>query len=142
MIIFYSLQFICDNFELICYGITWRSSGWRNFVKNGHYLSVESPLKQLPVHVLCELAQVSDPSKTKYRVFFSSMWIKEQNKTLQVVIDDLGCAPHILHSLIQPHLTSLRLPPVVNTIPLAVKLIVERTHKLNTFELSSCRVRK
>ena len=58
------------------------------------------------------------------------------------MIDDLGCAPHILHSLIQPHLTSLRLPPVVNTIPLAVKLIVERTHKLNVFELSSCRVRK
>ena len=38
---------------------------------------------------------------------------------------------------------SLRLPPApVSTIPLAVKLLVERTHKLSTFELSSCRVRR
>ena len=72
-----------------------------------------SPLQQLPVHVLCELAQV--------------------------VVDELGCAPHILHAIIQPQVTSLRLPPVVSTIPLALKLIVERTHKLSTFELSSCR---
>ena len=108
-----TLQFICDNFELICYGITWRSSSWRQFVKSGRYLLVRSPLQQLPVHVLCELAQV--------------------------VVDELGCAPHILHAIIQPQMTSLRLPPVVSTIPLALKLIVERTHKLSTFELSSCR---
>ena len=24
---------------------------------------------------------------------------------VQVVLDDLGCAPHILHACIQPHLT-------------------------------------
>ena len=108
-----SLQFICDNFELISYGITWRSERWRRFIKHGDYLSVESPLRGLPVHVLCELAQV--------------------------VLDDLGCAPHILHSIIQPHLTCLRLPAVVSTIPLAVKLIVERTHSLSSLELSSCR---
>jgi len=108
-----SLKQICENFELICYGITWRSSGWRNFVKSGKYLSVTSPLRQLPVHVLCELAQV--------------------------IIDELGCAPHILHAVIHPQLTGLRLPPVVNTIPLAVKLIVERTNKLSSFELSGCR---
>ena len=108
-----SLQYICENFELISYGITWRSSNWRQFLTHGHYLRVESPLACLPVHVLCELGQV--------------------------VLDDLGCAPHILHSIIQPHLTSLRLPPVVSTIPLAVKLIVERTHRLSTLELPGCR---
>ena len=108
-----TLQFICDNFELICYGITWRSASWRQFVKSGLYLAASVPLQHLPVHVLCELGQV--------------------------VVDDLGCAPHILHAIIQPQVTSLRLPPVVSTIPLALKLIVERTHKLNTFELSSCR---
>ena len=30
-------------------------------------------------------------------------------------------------------------PPVVSTIPLAVKLIVERTHRLSTLELPGCR---
>ena len=52
-----SLQFICDNFELVCYGITWWSSSWRHFVKSGRYLEVRSPLQNLPVHVLCELGQ-------------------------------------------------------------------------------------
>ena len=108
-----SLQYICENFELISYGITWRSANWRQFLNHGHYLRVESPLAGLPVHVLCELGQV--------------------------VLDDLGCAPHILHSIIQPHLTCLRLPPVVSTTPLAVKLIVERTHRLSSLELPGCR---
>ena len=108
-----SLKNICENFELICYGMTWSHPEWREVLKSGRYLSVSSPLKALPVHVLSELAEV--------------------------VLDDLGSAPHILHAVIQPQLTRIRLPATLRTVPLAVKLIVERTHKLASFELTSCR---
>ena len=108
-----SLKNICENFELICYGMTWSHREWREVLKTGRYLTVTSPLKALPVHVLSELAEV--------------------------VLDDLGSAPHILHAVIQPQLTRIRLPPTLRTVPLAVKLIVERTHKLTSFELTSCR---
>ena len=108
-----SLQNICENFELICYGMTWSHPEWREVLKTGRYLTVTSPLKALPGHVLNELAEV--------------------------VLDDLGSAPHILHAVIQPQLTRVRLPPTLRTVPLAVKLIVERTHKLASFELTSCR---
>ena len=109
-----TLKQICDNFELICYGVPRRSPGFRHFIKHGKYLSVRSPLKQLPVHVLSEL--------------------------VQVVLDQLGTSPHILHAVIQPQLTSCRLPSVISTVPLAIKLLVERTHKLHSFELSCCKV--
>ena len=57
----------------------------------------------------------------------------------EAVLDDLGSAPHILHSVIQPQLTRIRLPPNLRTVPLAVKLIVERTTSLASLELTSCR---
>merc|ERR1711936_654921 len=68
-----SLKYICDNFELICYGVTWRHPGWRDFLTGGHYLTVLSPLTHLPVHVLTELAEA--------------------------VLDHLGSAPHILQAV-------------------------------------------
>eukprot|EP00092_Neocalanus_flemingeri_P021883 GFUD01023738.1.p1 GENE.GFUD01023738.1~~GFUD01023738.1.p1 ORF type:complete len:527 (-),score=144.44 GFUD01023738.1:21-1601(-) len=108
-----TLKQICDNFELICYGVPRRSPGFRQFIKHGKYLSVRSPLKQLPVHVLSEL--------------------------VQVVLDQLGTSPHILHAVIQPQLTSCRLPSVVSTLPLAIKLLVERTQRLYSFELTCCK---
>ena len=91
--------------------MTWSHPEWREVLKTGRYLTVTSPLKALPVHVLSELAEV--------------------------VLDDLGSAPHILHAVIQPQLTRIRLPATLRTVPLAVKLIVERTHKLASFELQS-----
>ena len=109
----FSLKYICDNFELICYGVTWRHPGWRDFLTGGHYLTVLSPLTHLPVHVLTELAEA--------------------------VLDHLGSAPHILQAVIQPQLTRIRLPPDLRTVPLAVKLLVERTTSLTSLELSSCR---
>ena len=109
----FSLKYICDNFELICYGVTWRHPGWRDFLTGGHYLTVLSPLTHLPVHVLTELAEA--------------------------VLDHLGSAPHILQAVIQPQLTRIRLPPDLRTVPLAVKLLVERTTSLASLELSSCR---
>jgi len=76
-------------------------------------LCVKSPLRQLPVHILSEL--------------------------VEEVLDQLGTSPHILHAVIQPQLTACHLPAVVSTIPLAIKLLVERAHRLATFQLTSCR---
>ena len=109
----FSLKNICENFELICYGVTWRHPRWRDFLNGGQYLTVRSPLTSLPVHVLSELAET--------------------------VLDDLGSAPHILHAVIQSQLTRIRLPPSLMTVPLAVKLLVERTTSLGCLELTSCR---
>ena len=109
-----TLQQICDNFELICYGVPRRSPGFRQFIKQGEYLTVKSPLKQLPVHILSEL--------------------------VQEVLDQLGTSPHILHAVIQPQLTACHLPSIVSTVPLAIKLLVERTHRLYSFQLTCCKV--
>merc|ERR1712106_72629 len=108
-----TVRYICENFELICYGVPRRSPAFRQFIKDGSYLTVESPLKQLQVHILSEL--------------------------VQEVLDLLGTSPHILHAVIQPQLIACHLPSIVSSIPLAIKLLVERTQRLNSFELTSCK---
>ena len=109
-----SLQYICDNLEWICYGINRRSPRFRQFVKRGEFLSMRSPLRHLPVHILTELTNE--------------------------VLNQLGSAPHILHAVIQPQLMTCNLPPNISTLPLAIKLLVERAHSLSSFELTGCRV--
>merc|ERR1712106_78408 len=108
-----TVRYICENFELICYGVPRRSPAFRQFIKDGSYLTVKSPLKQLPVHILSEL--------------------------VQEVLDLLRTSPHILHAVIQPQLIACHLPSIVSSIPLAIKLLVERTQRLNSFELTSCK---
>ena len=88
-------------------------------MQSGRYLARPSPLQQLPVHVLCELTQVNNCRKMGhlssvnettilyilYHYIIYLMIIATCFHCVQVVLDDLGCAPHILHACIQPHLT-------------------------------------
>jgi len=92
-----------------------QSPRFRSFLKTGGFLMVQNspPLRQLPVHVLSEL-------------------VKE-------VLEQLGSSPHVLHAIIQPQMTEIRLPSTLSTIPLAIKLIVERVNNLHTFELTCCK---
>jgi len=110
-----ALQAVCDEFELICYGVSRHSHQFRSFLKTGGYLNHQDqpPLRQLPVHVFTEL--------------------------VAEVLEQLGSSPHVLHAVIQPQMAELRLPSTLSTIPLAIKLLVERVNRLATFELTCCK---
>lgn len=110
-----ALKTICDQFELICYGVSRESSQFRYFLKSGGYLNHQDcpPLRQLPVHVFTEL--------------------------VHEVLEQLGSSPHVLHAVIQPQLVECRLPSTLSTLPLAIKLLVERVNQLHTFELTCCK---
>jgi len=129
-----ALRTICHEFELICYGVSRHSSQYRAFLKAGGYLKHQQnpALRQLPVHVFTELVT---------EVFL-----------------ELGSAPHVLHAVVQPQMVECRLPSslrfpnplaasicylqlgnLTSTLPLAIKLLVERVNSLHTFELTCCK---
>jgi len=110
-----ALRTICHEFELICYGVSRHSTQYRAFLKSGAYLKHQQrpPLRQLPVHVFTELVS---------EVFL-----------------ELGSTPHVLHAVIQPQMVECRLPSTLSTLPLAIKLLVERVNNLHTFELTCCK---
>ena len=110
------LQTISDKLELICYGVERTDPSLKTFLRRGYYENIEfpdSPLSWLPTSLLSELLCVTGRVRP--------------------------CPHHVLYLLIQPNLTTFRLPQNTNKRT-ALRLLSMRCKKLICLEIPQCKV--